>query len=414
MILESTILKVIEQQKNQFSRKDSGLKRELVPHTKSLSSHALVISGIRRCGKSTLLMQMIQSLNLEPLLFLNFDTPQLYGFSLNDFNRLDNIIRNEGSETLFFDEIQLVDGWEIYVRQKLDEGYKVIATGSNASMLGRELGTHLTGRYLTQELFPFSYTEFLRFRNLEPSMENLEMYMQDGGFPEYLKSGDVEQIIALYNDILIRDIVARHGVKDSMSLHRLANFLIANVGNKITATKLRQPLSIGATSTILSWFSHLESSYLFSFMPMFSYSSKAQLINPRKIFLIDPALINILSGSKTEDKGRKLENLVFLHLRRNFSELYYYNEKAECDFVAFKNGKLVGLIQVCFNLDQDNVSREINGLLSAMKFFNVRTGVIVTMADTDRIVKDGCTIEVIPAFRFMGTAFGDNDRQPQV
>jgi predicted AAA+ superfamily ATPase len=199
-----------------------------------------------------------------------------------------------------------------------------------------------------------------------------------------------------------------------MSLHRLANFLIANVGNKITATKLRQPLSIGATSTILSWFSHLESSYLFSFMPMFSYSSKAQLINPRKIFLIDPALINILSGSKTEDKGRKLENLVFLHLRRNFSELYYYNEKAECDFVAFKNGKLVGLIQVCFNLDQDNVSREINGLLSAMKFFNVRTGVIVTMADTDRIVKDGCTIEVIPAFRFMGTAFGDNDRQPQV
>ena len=139
MILESVIARVIEQQKSRLMIKDSGLKRELIPATQSLSSHALIISGVRRCGKSTLLMQMMKEMEKDTVLYLNFESPQLYEFALHDFTRLDNLISQTQIGTLFFDELQLVEGWEMYVRQKLDEGFKVIITGSNASLLSKEL-----------------------------------------------------------------------------------------------------------------------------------------------------------------------------------------------------------------------------------------------------------------------------------
>ena len=401
MILESVIARVIEQQKSRLMVKDSGLKRELIPATQSLSSHALIISGVRRCGKSTLLMQMMKEMEKDTVLYLNFESPQLYEFALHDFTRLDNLISQTGIGTLFFDELQLVEGWEMYVRQKLDEGFKVIITGSNASLLSKELGTRLTGRHITQELFPFSYSEFLKFKALEPSAESLKFYLAMGGFPEYLKTGDQEQLMTLFDDVLIRDIVTRYGIKDIKSLHRLASFLISNIGNRVTATKLTQPLSIGATSTILSWFSHLELSYLFSFLPMFSYSTKVQLINPRKIYAIDLGLVDVISNVVTEDVGRKLENLVFLHLRRKYTELYYFDDKGECDFIAMKQGTVTEIIQVCYELNPDNLKRELNGLLKAMKFFKQEKASIVTFADSDYIESEGFKIEVIPAYKYL-------------
>ena len=401
MILESTIAAIIEQQKSRMVMRDTGLKRELVPATQSLSSHALIVSGIRRCGKSTLLMQMMKEMDAETILFLNFETPQLFEFSISDFARLDNIINRLNPKTLFFDELQLIQGWEMYVRQKLDEGFQVVITGSNASLLSKELGTRLTGRHITQELFPFSYSEFLRFKTLEPSPESLKSYLQTGGFPEYLKSGDDEQLATLFEDILIRDIVARYGIKDMKSLHRLANFLVSNIGNRITASKLKQPLSIGATSTILTWFSHLELSYLVSFLPMFSHSTKAQLINPRKVYAIDMGLVDVVSTTMTEDWGRKLENLVFLHLRIKYQELYYFDEQGECDFVAIKRGAVAEIVQVCYALTPDNLAREVAGLVKAMRFFDVKKARIVTFADNDMIQEDNLEIEVIPAFKYL-------------
>jgi uncharacterized protein len=406
MILEGIIAEVIEQQKNRISQKDTGLKRELVPATKSLSSHALIISGIRRCGKSTLLMQMMKEMNGESLLYINFDSPQLYDFSLLDFSRLNNIILQKGVNTLFFDELQLVEGWEMYVRQKLDEGFQVIITGSNASLLSKELGTRLTGRHITQELFPFSYSEFLAFRALKPSSESLKSFMQTGGFPEFVKNGDEEQLAALFEDVLIRDIVTRHGIKDIKSLHRLASYLISNIGNRITATKLKQPLSIGATSTVLSWFSHLELSYLVCFLPMFSHSTKAQLINPRKVYAIDPGFVNVIANTMTDDLGRKLENLIFIHLRRKYTELYYFDEKGECDFVAMKNGVVVELIQVCYELTPDNLKREVDGLLKAMRFFNLNKAKLITFSNTDLINEDVYEIEVVPAYKYLSNVIG--------
>ena len=401
MILESTIEYMIAKQKLRLTLKDLGLERELVPATKSLSSHALVISGVRRCGKSTVLLQMLKRMDNEVVLFLNFDTPQLYGFSLLDFSRLDNIIDNQGPTILFFDELQLVEGWEMYVRQKLDEGFKVVITGSNASMLSKELGTRLTGRHISQELFPFSYREFLNFRGLGAAKESLKTYLQTGGFPEFLENEDEEQLATLFEDVLNRDIVARYGIKDVKSLHRLALYLFSNIGNRITATKLKQPLSIKATTTVLSWFSHLELSYLISFLPMFSYSSKAQLINPRKIYAIDLGMVNVISNSITEDLGRKLENLIFLHLRRKYTELFYFDDKGECDFVAMQNSQVVELVQVCYELTPDNLKKEKNGLLQAMRFFNLFKATIVTFSNSDSIKEDQYEIMVVPAYQYL-------------
>jgi len=401
MILESVIAHVVEQQNIRLAARNTGLKRELVPSTQSLSSHALIISGVRRCGKSTLLMQMMKELDEKTVFYLNFESPQLYDFTILDFVRLDNIIAGKGVQTLFFDELQLVEGWEMYVRQKLDDGFQVIITGSNASLLSKELGTRLTGRHITQELFPFSYTEFLAFLQLAPCEESLTRYLQTGGFPEFVKNGDEEQLATLFDDILIRDIVARYGIKDIKSLHRLANFLVLNIGNRITATKLKQPLSIGATSTVLSWFSHLELSYLLSFLPMYSHSTKAQLINPRKVYAIDLGLVNVISGMPEDDAGRKLENQIFLHLRRKYTEMYYFDENAECDFVAMKNGAVAELVQVCYKLTPDNVNRELNGLLKAMRFFGQQNAKIVTLSNTDRIEKEGYNVEVIPAYQYL-------------
>ena len=401
MILENVLAHVVEHQKNRLLAKDTGLKRELIPATQNLSSHALIISGVRRCGKSTLLMQMMKLMDEEKVLYLNFEAPQLYEFSLSDFTRLDNIIAQKGANSLFFDEIQLVEGWEIYVRQKLDDGFQVILTGSNASLLSKELGTKLTGRHITQELFPFSYSEFLSIKALTPSTESLKTYMQTGGFPEFVKTGDEEQLATLFDYVLVRDIVARFGIKDMKSLQRLASYLLSNVGNRISATKLKQPLSIGATSTILIWFSHLELSYLISFLPMFSHSTKAQLINPRKVYAIDLGLAGVISNNMTVDVGRKLENLIYLHLRRTYTELYYFDEKGECDFVAMKHGIVAKLVQVCYELTPDNLKRELNGLIKAMRFFNQPKATIVTFATTDLIEQDGFEIAVIPAFTYL-------------
>ena len=401
MILESEILNVVNQQKNKLVEHQLGLAREFFPSLKSIASHALIISGIRRCGKSTLLLQLMQHFDNKQIMYLNFDSPQLFDFNVNDFVRLDRIIQNTGAKYLFFDELQLVEGWEIYIRQKLDEKYVVVITGSNASLLSKELGTRLTGRHITQELFPFSYNEFLKFKELEASVETLNWYVKMGGFPEYLKSEDEEQLYALFQDIIIRDVVVRYGIKDAKSLQRLATFLISNVGNRITANKLKQALSIGATSTVLAWFSYLESTYLFSFVPMFSYSAKVQLVNPRKVYAVDLGLASLISSSVMADAGRKLENLIFLHLRKQNSDIYFFDDNGECDFVVIKNGQVTHLIQVTLELNSDNLQRELNGLRKAMDFFNFNTGIIITSNNQDTIIENNRKINVIPAYEFL-------------
>ena len=399
MLLTSNILQIIAAQKENLALKDNGLEREALQVLPNLASHALIVSGVRRCGKSTLLFQLLSSKYPEAL-YLNFEDPRLYEFGNTDFVRLDEAIKERNSKVLMFDEIQIIPEWERYVRQKLDEDYKLVITGSNASLLSRELGTKLTGRHITKELFPFSYQEFIQYRKLHPSKSSLLKYLNTGGFPEYIKQGTDEILNYLLEDILIRDIAVRYNIRDIKTLQRLALYLISNVGKLVTGNRLRSLFDIGATSTVLEYLSHLEYSYLLHFIPKFSYSMRKQLANPRKVYAIDTGMITVNSGSFTEDHDRKFENLVFLHLRRTYKEIYYFAEKRECDFLVFKNGNIYQAIQVSYELTPDNLDREIDGLVEALEFFNLENGTIVTAGQSDAFEKNGKEVTVVAAHDF--------------
>ncbi len=399
MILKSTLEEIAKAQMSNLLKWDSGLPRHATATIPVLTSHALIISGIRRCGKSTVLHQLLRE-NNEHTFYLNFEDPRLFELEHNDFSRLDDVIADLESRALYFDEIQVVDGWERYVRQKLDEGFQLVITGSNASLLSRELGTKLTGRHITKELFPFSWKEFCEFRSLGLSEASLTTYMETGGFPEYVKTENNDILHQLFEDILLRDIAVRYGVRDVKTLQRLALYLVSNVGNLVTGNKLRSLFGVGATSTVMEYFSHLEQTWLLHFVPRFSYSIRKQSVNPRKVYAIDTGLVNVNSKSFSDDHGRVLENLVFLHLRRSFREICYFSEKGECDFVVFDKGRARNVVQVCYELTPDNLDRELNGLFEALTFLDMKKGFIVTKNQTDRFERDGKTAEVLPCHQF--------------
>ncbi len=400
MIQKDFLQKIILQQKDALAARDTGMLRNSLDSLPDLDNYALIVSGVRRCGKSTLLYQLLKKKHTEAL-YVNFDDPRLYDFEISDFDKLDGLIDDSGYKVLMFDEIQIVKGWERYVRQKLDENFKVFVTGSNASLLSRELGTSLTGRHITTELFPFSYDEFCRFRGYDANEMSLSEYMRDGGFPEFLKTGADEVLTSLLDDILVRDIAVRYGIKDTRGLKRLAIYLLSNIGNLTSANKLREPSGISSTTTVLEYISHLELCYLISFVPMFDYSLKKQSVNPKKIYAIDMGLVAVNVSKIKGDEGHKLENMVFNALRTVHKEIYYHKGSGECDFVTVDKGAVSQAIQVCLQLNADNRDRELAGMIDALKTYNLTEGTIVTLSQDDKFEMDGLTVHVVPGYKFL-------------
>jgi len=394
MLSKLIIEQVIDSQKERLILMDSGLSRSIKGFS-DLTSHALIVSGIRRCGKSTLLQQINKTFKGRSI-YLNFEDPRLAGFDLSDFNRLHEISVKEGITGYFFDEIQNINNWETFIRFRLDEGYKIFITGSNASMLSKELGTKLTGRHISKELFPFSYIEYLAFTDQKSGVLSSGKYMKSGGFPEYLKTGLPEVLMHAFNDIVIRDIAIRYNLKNTTALRQLAVWLVSNSGKSITGNSLRKIFQISSSSTMMEYLSFFVDAYLFFFIPKFSYSHKVQLVNPKKVYCIDNGLIEINSVSFNEDNGRLLENMVFMHLRRQTPEIYYFSDKKECDFVVFQQGKLSGLYQVCWKLDQNNMDRELKGLLEAMNYFDLKNASVITNDQSDTFIFDEKRITALP------------------
>ncbi|HBL77957.1 MAG: AAA family ATPase [Bacteroidetes bacterium GWF2_42_66] len=395
MIQIEFLKEILLHQHENILSKDTGMAREQIQSLPDSKSHALIVSGIRRCGKSTLLFQLLRE-KFPDAIYLNFDDPRLYDFGADDFNKLDKLIGESSSSVLMFDEIQLVNGWERYVRQKLDENYRVFVTGSNASLLSSELGSSLTGRQITKELFPFSYSEYCRFRQITPGIEATLSYMKEGGFPEYLKRKNSEILTSLLNDILVRDIAVRYNIRDVRTLQRLTLFLLANVGNRITGNKLKNNFGISSTTTILEYFSYLEQCYLLSFVPMFDYSLKKQNVYPKKVYAIDSGLVENTTPRFKSDDGHKLENLIFLFIREKTKDIFYYSGSGECDFLVMEKGVIAEAIQVCLELDTENLQRETSGLFEAMKKFQLDKGTIVTLSQSDSFSQEEMKIEVIP------------------
>lgn len=205
----SELQAVVNEQIDVLYSFELGTTRELLGSLPVINSHALVVSGIRRCGKSVLLHQFIRN-EIDEVFYFNFADIRLYEFSASDFVLLDEIIRESGKKILFFDEIQIVKGWELFVRQKLDQAIRIVITGSNARMLSAELGTNLTGRHISKELFPFNYREFCSFHSMPYNRESLLLFLINGGFPEFLKTNNSELLSFLIEDIIYRDIATRH------------------------------------------------------------------------------------------------------------------------------------------------------------------------------------------------------------
>jgi predicted AAA+ superfamily ATPase len=399
MMRQEEIALVIDAQRDTFLKQDSGFIRDALSEIPVADSFATIITGIRRCGKSTLLLQLLRR-DYQDAIYLNFDDIRLSGFETGDLVRFHREIEKRGIKVLFFDEIQTVKGWETYINQLLREGYKVFITGSNASMLSVELGTHLTGRHLPMELFPFSYSEFIRFKALD-NRENAVMdYLKDGGIPEYLKTGASIILNALVDDILMRDIAVRNNIRDVISLRQLTAYLITNIGNLISASKLVGMFDIKSPATFLEYFSFLKDAYLLEFVPIFSQSLKVQARNPKKVYVMDLGIYTENAVSTSNNMGRRLENLVFLHLRRKYKHIFYYKDRGECDFITMEKSAVKEAIQVCLTIDDENFEREYDGLLVAIQNLGIKEGSIVTLNQSDTFEKDGMTIRMIPAHVF--------------
>ncbi len=400
MIRQDEIALVIDSQRDSFLKKESGFTRDALTNIPVADSFATIITGIRRCGKSTLLLQLLHR-EYKDAIYLNFDDIRLAGFETTDLARLHREVQKREIKVLFFDEIQIVDGWEKYTNQLLREGYKVFITGSNASMLSVELGTHLTGRHLSMELFPFSYSEFIRFKELDNGGNAVMDYLRAGGIPEYVKTGISVILNTLVDDILLRDIAVRHSVRDVTSLRQLTAFLITNIGNLVSANKLVGMFDIKSPATFLEYFSFLKDAYLLEFVPIFSHSLKVQARNPKKVYIMDMGLYTENSVSTSDNMGRRLENLIFLHLRQKHKHIFYYKDRGECDFITMEKNAVKEAIQVCLTINDENFDRELNGLLEAMQNLGIKEGYIVTLNQSDKFEKDDRVVYMIPAYDFL-------------
>ena len=395
----SDLQAVVNDQMEVFRSFDLGIAREMIPFLPVITSHALVVSGIRRCGKSVLLHQFIRN-EIDEVFYSNFADIRLYGFSVNDFVLLDEIVKESAKRILFFDEIQLINGWELYVRQKLDQSLRVLITGSNARMLSIELGTNLTGRHLSKELFPFNYNEFCTIMGYECRSESYVSYLEKGGFPEFLKTNNKELLSSLIEDIIYRDIATRYAIRDVKGLKNLCIYLMSMTSKLISPSKLTTVIGVKSASTVLEYLSYFESSYVINLVSRFSYSVKGQMLSEKKVYVVDNGLVNVGSISASKDLGRKFENAIYWSIRRMTKNVWYFSDgNSECDFI-YKLEEEYYAIQVCYELHRDNQERETQGLLSALSFFNLKEGIILTIDQSDLIFTNGYKIKVIPAWQF--------------
>ena len=416
-MIEKNILKkiILEQQelfKGPFVERDQLIKL----NEKSSSDLIIIITGIRRCGKSVLLTQFKKYQN-ENDYYINFDDDRLHTFNLDDFERLyETLIDLFGVQsTFYFDEIQNIVGWELFVRRLNDYSNKIYITGSNANLLSKELGTHLTGRYLTIELYPASFKEFLRFNELTVTendyynrektvliQKQFKNYVTDGGFFKYLQTNDIDFFKILYDNILYRDIIVRYKLSHEKGIKDIFYYLTSNIAKEFSYTTLKKISDIASITTIKDYISYLENSYLLFTINQYDVSLKKQLINPKKVYIIDTGFANSISFKFSEDYGRLLENIVFLELKRNGLEIYYHRQKKECDFIIKEGLKIIQAIQVTKSLSDSNTSkREIDGLIEAMKVHDLKEGLILTDDEENEFIQDGFKIIVKPIWKWL-------------
>ena len=368
------------------------------------ADHALVLAGVRRCGKSTLLQQ-IRRRSRGPAVFCNFEDTRLFGLGPEDFPTLLSVLDEQHrGAAVFLDEVQEAAGWQRLVRALSDAGRRVCVTGSNASLLGRELGAKLTGRHVSAAVHPFSYAEYLTFRGGERSATTLRRYLDEGGFPGALREPALGPVLLreLLRDIVQRDIVARHRVRETRHLMNLVLHLLAHTGQPLSLQSLAMGLAIPSVAQAARYVEYLQDAWLVLAVPKFSASFKQRVVSPPKYYAIDPGLRTANTPNPTPDLGRRLENVVLLALRRRGQAPAYAAEphRWECDFVTPAMA-----IQVCTELTPENRTRELRGLLAAGKLPGAagrrRDLLVLTLDQQDSLMEGGQSVSVSPAWRWL-------------
>ncbi|MCI0695197.1 ATP-binding protein [candidate division KSB1 bacterium] len=392
------------------------------------------LTGIRRSGKTFTFYQLItellgQGIEKQRILYVNFEDERLLPLSPSGLSAILNAYYEmfpayKGKKVfMFFDEIQNVLHWEKFIRRVHDtENVQINLTGSSSQFLSREIATALRGRTLSYEIFPFSFAEFLRYKNIPDEdysskgraliSNAFEAYLYAGGFPEIAACAEEFRLKILqeyFNLILYKDLIERYHIRNHSLIKYLLKFLLANNANAFSVHKFYgDAKSQGykcSKDALHNYLSYLEDAYCFSLTPIFSESLRIRQVNNRKIYAIDHGLVTAMASSRSYNTGRLLETMVHNQLRRKYGreQIFYYKTSAghEIDFVALERSQVVELIQVCEQLgDPATKERETRASSLAMQELNLANVTIITRNETDTLVDAGRSIRIIPFHRW--------------
>lgn len=417
---KAIILQVVLEQESVTRSDITGIQREKLALIDSLVPlpHVVIVSGIRRCGKSTLMRQILKQHYESKLYFVDFEDERFVKFTAQDFNLLyEVLIELYGlKHVFFFDEIQNIEDWELFVRRLHREKNKIFITGSNASLLSSELSSRLTGRHVVVELLPFSFREYLRYHNVtytENSFlitqekailkKHFNEFLENGGMPEYLEHKNPLVLQAVYENILYKDVIVRNEVKEVKALRELSLDLLSNIGTPLSYSKIKNNLNLGSVNTVKNYIHYLENAYLIFTLDRFSFSVSQQTLSQKKVYAIDTGLAKQIAFHFSKKQGRYLENIVYLELRRRYRDIFYYKTKnhLEVDFIIREGNKIVFLIQVTESLkDPKTREREYKALTVAMNELSVGRGLILTQ-DEELSDERFPEIEVAPIYQWI-------------
>ncbi len=420
IIFEEVILDNLEKAKN-----SKVIDRDIaIP---LLSNKIKAIYGVRRSGKTYFLFQIINSNYMDDFIYVNFEDERLINITtdeLGEFLKIALSIKN--TKNLFFDEIQNIDNWEKFIRRLNDEGYNVFITGSSSKLLSKEIATSLRGRSLSKEILPLNFKEFLKFNNVEykpylSTAEKSEMlshvnnFFRFGGFPELTVLDDDElkkEILKEYLDgIFYRDVVERYNVRNIKEVRVLRNILISQYSNEISIKNIMNLLKEYNTKisreSIYTYLSYFDDAYLIFLLENFSYKTKSK--SNSKLYVIDGMWNFSLNFSK--NKGRILENMVFLELRKkglfeNEDIFYIRGQNYEVDFLILNDGNEKELIQVCYELNETNKDREFGAFEKAINNLRLRNVKLKVITYNDegfeKITVGGkeYSIEIVPFWKW--------------
>ncbi len=391
------------------------------------SGQVATIVGARRSGKSTIMKQYLNELvkgdvDKKNTLFVNFEDPRFGAdLSIDLLQQIYDVyiefLEPNGKPYIFLDEVQHIKGWEKFVRSLHErEAAYFIVSGSSSKLLSEEFGTALTGRHITISVFPLNFEEFLKFKGVEIKTKLelisnrhalrrlLREYMEFGAFPKIVLSEEKSAMLRdYYDDILSKDVIAKHSIKAREKLLALSKYYITNISSPISFNSIKGFLDI-PIGTVERFSYYLAYSYLFFFVKKHAYSLKEQEKNPRKVYCIDTGLRNAISFRFSEDAGKLAENIVFLELTRQGREIYYWKDQRgkEVDFVIRVGQKITQAMQVCWNLDDAKTrKREIDGLMNAMIEFELENGLVITGDFEGKEVVEGLKIIYSPLWKWL-------------